>query len=147
MASTLLPAPFHWVAQCFVSASLAILFIQSGVDKVVDRAGNMEWLKAHFSKTIFASMVSLLLTTLTVLELLSGLVCAVGFVVRLFGGSPLIAAYGASLCAVTFVALFTGQRIAKDYAGAGVLVPYMTFTVVSLVVLTMNLRPLDMKMD
>ncbi|MEY4511892.1 MAG: hypothetical protein RLZZ450_4014 [Pseudomonadota bacterium] len=32
-----------------VAALLAILFLQSGIDKVVDRKGNVEWLTGHFS--------------------------------------------------------------------------------------------------
>jgi hypothetical protein len=35
-----------------------------------------------------------------------------------------VAFYGAVVAAVTLTALFFGQRMAKDYAGAAVLVPY-----------------------
>jgi hypothetical protein len=35
-----------------------------------------------------------------------------------------MAFYGAVISAVAIVALFFGQRMAKDYAGAAVLVPY-----------------------
>ena len=34
-----------YLMQIFASAFLAILFLQSGIDKVVDRRGNFEWLK------------------------------------------------------------------------------------------------------
>lgn len=78
------------------------------------------------------------MSILTVLELLAGFTCAVGLAVIVFGGSTIIAAYGTCICAATFVALFFGQRMAKDYAGAAALVPYMTFVVVSLFVLTAN---------
>jgi hypothetical protein len=40
--------------QVFVSAFLAILFLQSGIDKIVDRRGNFEWLKGHFAKSPLA---------------------------------------------------------------------------------------------
>src|SRR5436305_1268829 len=53
------------VLQILVSVFLAILFLQSGVDKIVDRRGNTEWLTSHFSKSVFAGMVSLLLSVLT----------------------------------------------------------------------------------
>lgn len=50
----MLVSPFDFIAQCFVSAILSILFIQSGLDKVIDRAGNMEWLKVreHVGETM-----------------------------------------------------------------------------------------------
>jgi diacylglycerol kinase len=35
-----------------------------------------------------------------------------------------VAYLGAVLAAVNIIALFFGQRVAKDYAGAAVLVPY-----------------------
>ena len=49
-----------YLLQAFVSAFLAILFLQSGIDKVVDRRGNLEWLKGHFAKSPLAGMVPLL---------------------------------------------------------------------------------------
>jgi hypothetical protein len=44
--------------QIFASAFLAILFLQSGIDKIVDRRGNFEWLKAHFAKTPLTGIAS-----------------------------------------------------------------------------------------
>jgi len=40
-----------YLMQIFASAFLAILFLQSGIDKIVDRRGNFEWLKGHFAKS------------------------------------------------------------------------------------------------
>jgi hypothetical protein len=34
-----------YLMQIFASGFLAILFLQSGTDKIVDRRGNLEWLK------------------------------------------------------------------------------------------------------
>jgi hypothetical protein len=48
--------------QIFASAFLAILFLQSGIDKVVDRRGNLEWLKGHFAKSPLAGVVPALVT-------------------------------------------------------------------------------------
>jgi hypothetical protein len=36
----------------------------------------------------------------------------------------ILAFYGAVISAISLIALFFGQRMAKDYAGAAVLVPY-----------------------
>ena len=37
-----------WLLQILVSAFLATLFLQSGIDKVVDRRGNVEFLQWTF---------------------------------------------------------------------------------------------------
>src|SRR5437764_14656997 len=95
-----------YLAQILVSAFLAILFLQSGVDKVVDRRGNLEWLSGHFAKSPLAPMVPLLVSLLTVLELAAGALSAVGCILVLLRHDSTCAFYGAVLSAVTLVALF-----------------------------------------
>ena len=116
-------APLY-IAQLLVSAFLAILFLQSSLDKIVDRQGNLQWLSSHFAKSPLAGFVSLLFGILTLLELGAGLLSATGVLALLFWHNSTVALYGAVLSAVTLVCLFFGQRMAKEYAGAGVLVPY-----------------------
>ena len=108
----------------FAALLVAILFIQSGVDKVVDWKGNFEFLKGHFAKSILAPMVLPMLATITVLELVTGFLSAAGIVYFLTGGSLTLIFYAAVIGAASITALFFGQRVAKDYAGAAVLVPY-----------------------
>lgn len=103
---------------------VAILFIQSGLDKVFDWKGNVEWLKGHFSKTFLAPFVPLMLVKITIMELLAGLTSAAAIVYFFVTGSTTMIFCGASLGAISIVALFFGQRVAKDYPGAAVLVPY-----------------------
>jgi uncharacterized membrane protein YphA (DoxX/SURF4 family) len=103
---------------------LAILFLQSGIDKVVDRKGNVEWLTGHFSKSPLASQVVPMLSVVTVVEIAAGALSAVGVFTLLFTGSRTLAALGAVLSMVAILMLFFGQRIAKDYAGAAALIPY-----------------------
>src|SRR5438034_6451237 len=110
--------------QIFVSAFLAILFLQSGIDKVVDRRGNLEWLKGHFAKSPLAGIVPAMVTAITILEIAAGALSAIGCVVIIFGRDSTLAFYGAVISAIAIIALFFGQRMAKDYAGAAVLVPY-----------------------
>ena len=109
--------------QIFASAFLAILFLQSGIDKVVDYRGNLDWLKGHFGKSPLAAMVPLLLVVITILEIAAGALSAIGCAIIIFGGDPAVAFYGAVIAAVAMISLFFGQRMAKDYAGAAVLVP------------------------
>ena len=124
-----------FLMQIFVSAFLAILFLQSGVDKIVDRRGNLEWLSGHFSKSPLAGMVPALLITITILELVAGVLSAVGCLFVILWKDSTIAFYGAILSAAAITALFFGQRMAKEYAGAAVLVPYFLLTLVALYLL------------
>jgi len=110
--------------QILASAFLAILFVQSGIDKIVDRRGNLDWLRGHFAKSPFTGIVPLLLTVLTILEVAAGALSAIGCVLVVLLRDSTVAFCGAVLSAIAIVALFFGQRIAKDYAGAAVLVPY-----------------------
>jgi|SRR6516164_7704941 len=124
-----------YLMQIFASAFLAILFVQSGIDKIVDRRGNLEWLKGHFAKSPLAGFVPALLTTITILEVAAGALSAVGCVFVILSRDSTVAFYGATLSAVAILALFFGQRIAKDYAGAAVLVPYFLLTLVAIYLL------------
>ncbi|MEJ7848624.1 MAG: hypothetical protein WKF92_11110 [Pyrinomonadaceae bacterium] len=113
----------------FAALLASILFIQSGLDKVFDRRGNLEWLTEHFSKTILAPLVPLLLVTITFMEIAAGVLCAAGIVYFLFTSSAMLMFAGSVAAALSIAALFFGQRIAKDYAGAAVLIPYFILVV------------------
>jgi uncharacterized membrane protein YphA (DoxX/SURF4 family) len=114
---------------------VAILFIQSGLDKIFDWKGNLGWLTGHFSKTFLAPMVPILLATITVMELGAGLLAAAGIVYFLIAGTTILIFYAAALGSLSVIALFFGQRVAKDYPGAAVLVPYFILLLI-LIVLT-----------
>jgi diacylglycerol kinase len=129
------PSDTIFIMQILVSAFLAILFLQSGVDKVVDRRGNLEFLKGHFAKSPLAGIVPLLVTVITVLEIATGALSALGCVLIILTRDSTVAFYGAVLAAVSITALFFGQRMAKDYAGAAVLVPYFLVTLIAIYLL------------
>jgi hypothetical protein len=129
------PEGATYLLQTFVSAFLAILFLQSGLDKVVDRRGNLDWLKGHFAKSALAGMVPLMVTAITILELLAGALSAVGCLMILLTRDSTLAFYGAAVAAISIIALFFGQRMAKDYAGAATLVPYFLLVMSALYLL------------
>lgn len=117
--------PPHLLLQLGFAAMVAILFLQSGLDKVFDRKGNLEWLTGHFGKSPLKGMVPLLLSVITLVELSAGLCSAAGFVAVLLGkGGTCLGTIGMGLGAAAITMLFFGQRVAKDYAGAASLVPY-----------------------
>ena len=121
------------VAQLLTCIFLAILFLQSGIDKVTDRSGNLEWLTGHFAESPLAAFVPTMVTIVTVAELAAGTVCAVAVPALLIGdGGEAVAFYGIALSAISLIMLFFGQRMAKDYAGAAVLVPYFTLAIFGL---------------
>ena len=124
-----------YLLQLLVSALLAILFLQSGIDKIVDRKGNLEWLSGHFAKSPLAGMVPVLFGILTIVELAAGLLSGIGFLALIFAHNPTIAFYGAIVSAIAVLCLFFGQRMAKEYAGAAVLVPYFLLALVAIYLL------------
>ena len=114
----------------FCAVLVAILFIQSGLDKVFDWKGNIEWLTGHFKETFLSGMVPLMVAQITVMELLTGITSAVGIIYFLVTGSVVLIFWAAVLGALSIIALFFGQRIAKDYEGAAVLIPYFLLLIV-----------------
>jgi hypothetical protein len=114
----------------FSALLVAILFIQSGLDKVFDWRGNLEWLTGHFSKTFLRGTVPPMLATITVMEIATGILSAIGIVYFLLTNSLNLIFYASILGAASIVALFFGQRVAKDYAGAAVLIPYFILLLV-----------------
>jgi uncharacterized membrane protein YphA (DoxX/SURF4 family) len=124
-----------YLMQILASAFLAILFLQSGIDKVLDRRGNFEWLKGHFAKSPLAGIVPALLICITILEVAAGALSAIGCLLIILLKDSTIAFYGAVISAVAIIALFFGQRMTKDYAGAAVLVPYFLLTLVAIYLL------------
>ncbi|MFL5594127.1 MAG: DoxX family protein [Gemmatimonadaceae bacterium] len=118
------PATATYVMQLLVSAFLAILFLQSGLDKVIDRRGNRAYLDEHFAASPLARTVGPMFATITVLEVTAGALSAVGCLLVLLTRNSTVAFFGAIVAGVNITALFFGQRVAKDYAGAAALVPY-----------------------
>ena len=104
------PAGAIYLMQILASAFLAILFLQSGIDKVVDRRGNLEWLNGHFAKSPLAGFVPLMVTAITILEIIAGGLSAVGCAVILFSRDSTLAFFGAIVAAVSIVALFSGTE-------------------------------------
>src|SRR5260370_15184505 len=100
-----------YLLQLLVSAFLAILFLQSGIDKIVDRQGNLSWLSGHFAKSPLAGMVPIIFGVLTIIEVAAGLLAGIGFLALLFTHNPMIAFYCATVSAIAVLCLFFGNRV------------------------------------
>ena len=120
------------ISQILIALFLAICFLQSGIDKIIDHKGNLNWLTGHFSNSPLKSLVPLLLTIITITELLGGFLCIVGIFDFLINGTKLLMLYGFIINAISLVALFFGQRIAKDYEGAAVLLGYFILSIIGI---------------
>ena len=122
------------VLQMAFSAMTAVLFLQSGLDKVLDWKGEKEWLTGHFAKSILKGTVPILLPVITLIELGAGVFSAFGFFCVLFGYGSSLGLLGMLLGTASLIMLFFGQRVAKDYAGAAALVPYFLMCAVGVYV-------------
>ena len=119
--------------QSLIGVFISIALIQSSIDKLIDRKGNLEWLSDHFSDTILRNFVPLVLLIITITELFSGLLLLSGaFINILFSNFDLLI-IGFFLSAINFILLFFGQRVAKDYAGAAVIVNYFILNILGLI--------------
>jgi hypothetical protein len=129
------PEAALFIMQVLVSAFLAVLFLQSGLDKVVDRKGNREYLEQHFARSPLAGTVGPMFLVVTILEVSAGALSGLGCVVLLLARNPTLAYFGAVVAGVNIVALFFGQRVSKDYAGAAALVPYFLLAIAAIYLL------------
>ena len=124
-----------YILQILVSAILAVLFLQSGLDKVIDRKGNRAYLDEHFAKSPLAGTVGPMFLVVTILEVSAGALSAVGCLLLLVTRNATIAFFGALIAAINLIALFFGQRVSKDYVGAAALVPYFLLALTAIYVL------------
>ena len=120
------------LAQLLSCAFFAVLFLQSGLDKVVDWRGNVEWLTAHFARSPLGGQVVLMLGMVTVTELAAGALSLAGMFTLLLRGSSTLAVAGTAVSALSLLMLFFGQRVAKDYPGAAVIATYFVVALVAL---------------
>ncbi len=108
---------------------IAIVFLQSGLDKAFDWKGNLGWLTGHFSSTFLSGSVPLMVGLIMILEILSGILAVLAIIWILAFEQLEIGLYTCILSSITLLMLLFGQRIAKDYAGAFTLTGYFIVTI------------------
>ena len=109
-----------------------IVFFQSSIDKVIDRAGNLNFFKGHFKNTIFQNHLALSLTFLTLSEFLAASLCLFGTIYRFFYLESIYIFYGLLICAIVLLMLLFGQRLAKDYIGAADITIYFILCIITI---------------
>jgi hypothetical protein len=120
------------LCQILIAIFILIVFIQSGLDKIFDRKGNLEYFQAHFKDSIFKKIYPSLLTIITLFELVGGGMLVYGIYFSFTERTTLWIFYGFVHLAITLIFLFLGQRIAKDYLGAADLVPYFILIILGI---------------
>ena len=118
---------------------ISIALLQSGIDKVLDRKGNLSWVSDHFSDTILNKKVSLLLLIVTIIELISGFFLFLGALYNIIISNRDLLILGFLTSSINFIFLFFGQRVAKDYDGAAVIVNYFILNMIGLLSISLSI--------
>jgi len=119
-------------AKILTGIFFAILFLQSGLDKVINWKGNKEWIIGHLAKSPLAKMAPLMFVTITLVEVLAGVVSLIGLILFIINGSEELLFCGIATSAVSLIMLFFGQRLAQDYVGAQSLAIYFAVALISM---------------
>jgi hypothetical protein len=130
-----------WFGRLAVTAFFAVAFLQSAVDKVVDRQGNLEYLTGHFASSPLRGLVRPMFLAITILEAVAGVLCGLGALCLLVGCGTGLALWGLIFSLIALLCLFFGQRLVKDYGGAVVIASYYAVAVLGLILLGVKSTP------
>lgn len=120
------------VTEIILLLFLAITFLQSGLDKILDWKGNIGWLKEHFSKTFMGNIVEINVAIILIIEVIAGILAVLGIYQLVVNDNSTLGFYAAILSTITLLLLLFGQRVAKDYDGARTIVIYLIPTLFAL---------------
>ena len=107
-----------------ISIFLATIFLQSGLDKILNWDVELGWMSKQFENTPLAGSLQIGLFVVTILEIFGGGLSALGVLWILFRDGHSVGLLGAMFCSFSLCILMFGQRISKNYEGAASLVPY-----------------------
>ena len=110
-----------------LSLFFVVTFLQSGIDKVLNRSGNLSWFQSVFESTMLISIITPLFYWIAFQELFLGVWMLVAAYYYFFCECYccIFTEWGFVFCLALLIQLFTGQRIAKDYHGASGIIPYI----------------------
>ena len=120
------------IVQILSSLFFSIVFFQSGIDKIIDRKGNLEFFKDHFKDTLLYKIFSPALSILAFLEITTAGVCLFGFTYSLIFADTTFIFYGLLLAGLVLLMLLFGQRVAKDYIGAADITVYFIVCIITI---------------
>ena len=120
------------IVQILSSIFFTIVFFQSGIDKVIDRKGNLNFFENHFKNTLFHKIYAQALTALMLLELIAASLCAYGCIYSIVYKNTDFIFYGLLVTSFILLSLLLGQRIAKDYVGAADITIYFILCIITI---------------
>ena len=112
------------IAFLLILCFFTIVFVQSGLDKVFDKKGNLDYLYSLLGAVFSKTLIRLAFYSVTILELVSGFLCAAGLFYSFLNSSSLIGLAGLVIGSFALLILLIGQRVSKNYEGAKTLVIY-----------------------
>jgi len=120
------------VAFLLVLVFFLIVFIQSGLDKIFDYKGNLNFLKDLLKIYFSPTLIELALISVTILELTSGILCLIGIINFVFNDSNFIGLLGLITGSIALLVLLFGQRVSKNYDGAKTIAIYFILAMVGI---------------
>ena len=120
------------VAFLLVLVFFLIVFIQSGLDKIFDYKGNLNFLKDLLKIYFSPTLIELALISVTILELTSGILCLIGIIDFVFNDSNFIGLLGLIIGSIALLVLLFGQRVSKNYDGAKTIAIYFILAMIGI---------------
>ena len=120
------------IAFLLVLVFFLIVFIQSGLDKIFDYKGNLNFLKDLLKIYFSPTLIELALISVTILELTSGILCLIGIINFVFNDSNFIGLLGLIIGSIALLVLLFGQRVSKNYDGAKTIAIYFILAMIGI---------------
>ena len=118
------------IAFLLVLAFFLIVFIQSGLDKLLDYKGNLSFLNGLLGGFFSSFLIAFALVFVTILELTSGILCLLGIISFFLEDSTFIGLVGLIIGSFALLVLLFGQRVSKNYDGAKTIAIYFILSII-----------------
>ena len=120
------------IAYLLILVFFSIVFIQSGMDKIIDKKGNLSFLVSHLEKVFSITLIKIAFYVVTFLEISSGILCLLGTFQLLFFDRKELGLIGIVVGSVALLILLFGQRVSRNYDGAQTIVVYFILSIIGL---------------
>ena len=121
------------IAYLLILVFFSIVFIQSGMDKIIDKKGNLSFLVSHLEKVFSTTLIKIAFYVVTFLEISSGILCLLGTFQLLFFEQKELGLIGIVVGSVALLILLFGQRVSRNYDGAQTIVVYFILSIIGLI--------------
>ena len=118
------------IAFLLILSFFSIVFIQSGLDKVFDRNGNLNFLYDLLGSVFHKALIHVAFVAVTLLELGSGFFCLAGVFSSFFNDSSSLGLIGLIIGSIALLVLLFGQRVSKNYEGAKTITIYFILSII-----------------